>query len=169
MVEEVWKDIPGYEGAYQASTLGRIRSVDRVITSKSKKGKAYKKHRKGRVLCPAPTHGGYLGVNLGHYPHFTVHSLVALTFIGEKPEGLEIRHINGNQKDNRPCNLAYGTHKENEADKEKRSVLSAEQVREIRHKAETLYRQNEAIGREYGISGSYVNLIKKRKALAWVE
>lgn len=120
------------------------------------------------MLSPAPTHGGYLGVNLGHYPHFTVHSLVALTFHGERPDGMEIRHLNGNQQDNRPCNLAYGTHTENEADKGRRTMLTDEQVREIRHKAETMHRSNEAIGREYSITGSYVNQIKKRKALAWV-
>ena len=168
MIAECWRDIPGHAD-YQASTLGRIRSKDRYIRSKSKNGKSYKVFRKGRVLRPAPTQGGYLCVNLGKYPHFTVHSLIALTFHGERPAGLEVRHLNGDQRDNRPCNLAYGTHKENEADKQNKTRLTPEQVREIRSKAVTHEISNEAIGREYGITGSYVNMIKKRKALAWIE
>ena len=169
MNTEKWKDIPGFEGKYQASTYGRIRSVDRYVEGHSKNGKPFKRFHKGRVLSPAPTHGGYLGVNLGHRPHYTVHSLVALAFHGSRPKGADVRHLNGDQKDNRPTNLAYGTHAENEADKGRKTRLTDEQVKEIRYKAETLCRSNEAIGREYGITGSYVNMIKKRKALAWVE
>ena len=49
-VEEIWKDIAGYEGLYQVSNLGRVRSLDRYIERTSKYGKPFKQLRKGRLL-----------------------------------------------------------------------------------------------------------------------
>ena len=52
---EIWKDIPGYEGRYQASTYGRIRSVDREITQLGRGGQPFTRRLKGRILRPAAT------------------------------------------------------------------------------------------------------------------
>jgi hypothetical protein len=112
---EIWKDIPGYEGRYQASTEGHIRSVDRVIDMYSPLiGRVVKRPIKGRVLRPGRNNSGHYSVTLGHGAHGSlVHYLVLKTFVGERPDGMDIRHLNGNPCDNRLCNLAYGTRTEN--------------------------------------------------------
>jgi len=115
VTEEQWLDIPGYEGYYQVSDAGRIRSLDRTITYKN--GKRYRK--RGRVLRPAIKAGGYLQVALNMNAEVVtpkVHSLVALAFLGERPAGLQVCHNNGDPSDNRPENLRYDTPASNSAD-----------------------------------------------------
>lgn len=109
---EVWKDIEGYEGLYQISNLGRVKSLDRVITYKDgRKRKFYSK-----VLKPLPDKDGYFHVNLlknRKCAHPTIHGLVAKRFIGERPEGYVINHIDENKANNEASNLEYVTQKEN--------------------------------------------------------
>ena len=111
--DEEWRDIPGYEGQYQASSLGRIRSLDRTITYR----KGYAEHRvfyPGKVLKPCSTRTRhYLKVTLSRKRDQEVHALVAAAFHGPCPEGCEVLHINGCLTDNRPENLRYDTHAEN--------------------------------------------------------
>ena len=109
--EVVWKDIKGFEGHYQVSSDGRIRSLDRFLTNK----KGFSKLYKGRELVQS-INNGYLQLNLhlsGKCSPKLVHHLVAFTFIGERPQGLEINHINAIKTDNRVCNLEYLTPMEN--------------------------------------------------------
>lgn len=109
---KIWKDIPGYEGLYQASNEGQIRSLDRTIMYSD--GIA---HRcKGRVLKLGTHRCGYLNVHLCKNCTeriFYVHRLVWMTFNGEIPEGMEVNHINEDKTDNRLCNLNLMTRKEN--------------------------------------------------------
>lgn len=98
---EVWKIIPDYP-KYEVSNYGRVRS----FTGK----------KNGKLLKNTITNGGYLQVNLQGKTKL-VHTLVLLTFEGERPEGKETRHLNGNQKDNTLTNLTYGTPNENHKDK----------------------------------------------------
>ena len=114
--KEVWKDIPGWEGLYQASSLGRIRKKRYKIVTTD--GKTFLK--KGRVLSPKAvgTHG-YLTVGLflpsesKNGGTHTVHSLVAKTFLSN-PEGKRtVNHINGIKTDNRVENLEWATDSEN--------------------------------------------------------
>lgn len=104
---EQWLPIPGWEGFYEASDLGRIRSVPRYMC-------------KGCVLKPrALPEKGYLQVGLSRNNKVTmsyVHRLVAATFIGPCPEGLEVLHGDGDPANNVPGNLRYGTHGENGRD-----------------------------------------------------
>lgn len=97
MVVEIWKDIPEFEGEYQASTLGRIRSLKTAMP---------------RVLKPHPGQDGYLKVNLykeGKQFPMTVHRLIGLTFI-ENPENKPtVNHINMIKTDNRVENLEWNT------------------------------------------------------------
>lgn len=103
MAEE-WRDIPGYEGLYQASTAGRIRSLDRD----SEQG-----FRRGVVLSMRPhPNGGHLQVGLskqGRNTTFKVHRLVLATFVGPCPEGMEGCHNNGDVNDNSLENLRWDT------------------------------------------------------------
>lgn len=108
---EQWLDIPGYEGIYQASNRGRVRGVDRVLPD----GRKWR----GRVLKTSPDGGGYLQVGLslsGTVSRKHVHSLIALTFMGARPVGMEVRHLNGTNTDNRAVNLSYGSRSENMRD-----------------------------------------------------
>jgi hypothetical protein len=101
MRKEIWKDIPGYEGCYQASDLGRIRSI---------------RFNKDKKLKPSIDGGGYfqLGISKNKQRYcFKVHTLVALTFIGPRPDGLIIDHIDGNKKNNKSDNLQYITSRQN--------------------------------------------------------
>lgn len=103
---EVWRPIPGYERTYQVSDLGRVRSLKRATTS-------------GGIRKLRVNRHGYVDVNLSQGNStrtFTVHCLVMLAFVGERPDGYEIRHLNGEPTDNRLVNLAYGTATENRID-----------------------------------------------------
>lgn len=115
MENEIWKDIPGYEGKYQASSLGRIRSLDRVLTCIGQKQRTYQRFMKGRILRPGRfCKSGHVSVVLGHGSDGSpVHQLVALTFLGACPESMEILHNNGDPTDNRIVNLRYGTRTDN--------------------------------------------------------
>ena len=101
MEKEIWKDIPGYEGIYQASNLGRIRSL---------------KYDKVRILKPRRSENGYYRVNLwlnSVVKDLTIHRLVWTSFNGLIPEGLEINHRNEKKEDNSLANLELVTRKEN--------------------------------------------------------
>ena len=114
MIEEIWKDIPGWEGSYQVSSLGRVRSIDRMVTAID--GKVH--HRKGRFLKPRRTDRNYLNVVLSktksYQPSIRIHRLVALAFIGPPPDPkMEINHKNGVRDDNRVENIEWVTKSEN--------------------------------------------------------
>ena len=115
---ERWADIPGYESRYQASTLGRVRSLDRdvqYITHTNTLGvyrAAYIRRYKGKVLKPTPAPSGHLHVEL-QGATASVHRLVAETFHGPCPEGEQCLHINETPDDNRATNLKWGTQSEN--------------------------------------------------------
>jgi hypothetical protein len=102
---ERWKRIPGHPG-YEASSLGRVRSVDRTLSDGREAG--------GMVLALTEDKDGYLRVKLGRRL-VGVHTLVALAFHGPP----EVRHVNDDPKDNRPEGLVWGSRKENERDKRK--------------------------------------------------
>ena len=97
--EEIWLDVPGYEGLYMASSLGRVYSAVRE-----------------KFLRPRPASKGYFHVALTKgkiRKDIRIHNVVASTFIGPCPEGLEVNHKNGIKSDNRPDNFEYGTHQSN--------------------------------------------------------
>ena len=114
---EHWKDIEGYEGMYQVSDLGNVRSLDRINSyGRFVKGRQRKQHINSVT--------GYCYVNLskeGKYTNLLVHRLVAMAFV-KNPDGKPtVNHINENKQDNRaqnlewmtlPENLQYGTHDE---------------------------------------------------------
>jgi hypothetical protein len=104
---EIWKPIVGYEGRYEVSNLGAIRSLN------------FRRTGKARLLTPSPDSYGYLSVRLCDgegvrtRKSFGVHRLVALAFIGIRPEGLSINHIDGDKKNNVARNLEYISLREN--------------------------------------------------------
>ncbi len=111
-MEEIWKDIPGYEGWYKVSNFGRVRSVDRYVNHPD----GGKSIRSGRIIKPLKTHDNYLYVGLwknGKCHRYKVHRLVYEAFNGLIPEGMQVNHINEDKTDNRLENLNLMTPKEN--------------------------------------------------------
>jgi len=106
-MNEVWKNIVGYEGKYQVSSFGQVRSIDRIDASGKK--------RKGRLLKPCKDKDGYLYVGLsdGGVTIRRIHKLVAEAFIGSCPNGHQVNHKDENKTNNRIENLEYVTAKQN--------------------------------------------------------
>lgn len=110
--EEVWKDVVGFEGYYQVSCLGMVRSVDRLLTYSN--GKIA--NHKGRVLRYTPDKQGYLKVGLNKNDKVVsrrIHRLVATAFIDNELLKREVNHIDGNKQNNTITNLEWCTPSEN--------------------------------------------------------
>jgi len=114
-MKEQWKDIPKYEGLYQASDMGRIRSLDRRVGKNNQ-------FFKGVILKNCIRASGYYSISLSKdntVKTCRVHRLILLTFEGMCPEGMEGCHNNGNSFDNKLSNLRWDTCKNNIEDKKK--------------------------------------------------
>lgn len=149
--DERWLAVPGYEGIYEVSDLGRVRSIPRIDN--------LGRHWRGLILRPAPqARTGYLGVRLsrsGVTSTHAIHRLVMLAFIGPPPPGQEVCHGPNGRLDNRLSELSYGTHAKNSGPDKARdgtlargsdapgAKLSEADVREIRrrHAAGELHRE----------------------------
>lgn len=111
VMEEIWKDIKGYEGLYQVSNLGRVRSLDKLSLTNRHKREEYRK-LKGKILKPIKDYYGYLRVGLYKNQKETMHPIHRLVIEAFKPNPLNlpcINHINEIKTDNQPENLEYCT------------------------------------------------------------
>ena len=109
---EVWKGVAGYEGVYQVSNLGRVRSVDRLV--KYSDGRKYT--YKGKIIKPTCDKGGYTTVNLyknGKVKGKYIHRLVAEAFIPSHNNYLEINHKDEDKTNNHVANLEWCTREYN--------------------------------------------------------
>ena len=110
--EEIWKDINGFEGLYQVSNLGRVKSPQKIVYRKTGGYNVYKE----RIIAQETVKGGYYRVHLfknGKGSHLLVHRLVYAAFCGEIPPGTQVNHINEDKSDNRLENLNLMTPKDN--------------------------------------------------------
>ena len=114
--KEQWRPIPGYEGSYEVSDHGNVRSVDRYVNYKT----GQRILHRGKILKLQHFQTtGYPYVNLwknNTCAPRTIHSLVMETFVGPREKGTEVCHNNGVRTDNRLTNLRYGTSTENNLD-----------------------------------------------------
>lgn len=104
-MKETWKPIPNYEGYYEASSLGRIRSVPRFGTKKN-----------GSILKPNVKKSGYVNILLSKnnvHKTWRLHRLIAQAFIPNPENKPQVNHKNGDKSDNRVDNLEWVTVSEN--------------------------------------------------------
>jgi hypothetical protein len=118
---EKWRAVPGFEGRYEVSSFGRVRSLDRGITYRrldkySGKIITVTKYMKSVMLRPGKMASGHQFVMLGRGNGFTVHTLVLNAFVGPAPEGMECCHNDGVASNNLVSNLRWDTRSENVLD-----------------------------------------------------
>ena len=133
MNKEIWKDIPNYEGLYQASNLGNVRSLDHI--RKNGKNNNQKCLTKGRILKQAiQKESGYAFVVLsknGKTKGFRVHRLVAETFIKNPYNFRCVNHKDENKQNNNVNNLEFCSHKYNNNYGTKKERLKISQQKRI--------------------------------------
>jgi len=169
-IEEKWLPVLGYEGFYDVSNMGNVRSVRRIASNGKSAG--------GRILKVNDNGHGYKNVMLCvNYKtkRKYVHRMVLEAFVGECPEGMEARHLNGKRDDNRIENLEWSTHSDNMWDREKHgtlrhgrlsnlSKLSDHDVFEMRERYATRMYTQQEIAEDYGITQTAVGLIVRGDA-----
>lgn len=174
-MKEIWKDIPGHEGCYQASNMGRVRSVDHAVRGICHyTGKPFTRISPGRILKPGRyCKSGHLSVVLGRRENGNgrpVHQLVMLAFVGEPPEGMEVCHINGDPTDNRLENLRYDTRTQNILDVYRQGKpwrkLTLEDVSRIRFALFCGW-QGVELAEEYGVTQSCISAVKTGRTYGW--
>lgn len=109
--QEIWLPLRAFAG-YEVSSAGRVRSLRRQVLNKSGVVQTFS----GRLLRAQPNGNGYLRVHLPGDQRVFVHALVLDSFVGPRPDGAVIRHLDGDHLNNRVSNLMYGTVSENSLD-----------------------------------------------------
>jgi transposase len=164
---EIWKPVPGWEGLYEVClSTQQVRSI-----------------RRRRIMKPWRFPSGYITVHFrrpGESVQKYLHQIVCEVAHGPMPEGKEcVRHLNGNARDNRPENLAWGTMKENARDmvehgtscrgrRNARNTMSEEDVLGIRRAAVSGESQA-SIAERYGITQGTVSQIVRGERWGWLE
>lgn len=168
-MKEIWKDIPDYEGVYQVSNLGRIRSLDRYI----KRGKSGF-FKEGQIQKLQNNGNGYLYKQLKHegrYRNFYIHRLVLMVFIGERPDGMVICHKDGDTTNNNLNNLRYDTPLENNIDQFRHGIekgkLSNDDVLKVRKMYKDGYKTKE-ISEFFNVGKWVVQRINNGENYSWL-
>ena len=175
--EEVWKDVIGHEGLYQVSNFGNVRSLDRLVNKSNKTSYI----RKGKLCKQSKSNLGYMTVCFTVSDVKTnkyVHRLVAEAFILNTENKPQVNHIDCNKKNNHVSNLEWCTNSENHIHATKnglnklhlhrvaysgeengRSLLTKEQVLEIKQKYIPYKYSAKKLSKEYNVSESCITHI----------
>ena len=175
MKKEIWKPVKNYEELYEVSNLGNIKSIERYIVFPNyqylKPQKLLKQFKDGR---------GYMHVKLyngeGKSKSLTTHRVVALTFIKNPLDLLEINHIDGNKLNNHVDNLEWITRSENikhayktrdpltyKGSANKNSKLTESQVKNIREEYKTIKTTYKQLAEKYSVGVTLIGYIINNK------
>jgi hypothetical protein len=122
IIAEEWRPVPGAEGRYEVSNLGRVKSLRRVVSCGIRQGKRAYRTVPEKILKLGLDQDGYAQVLIAQaegdkFKNTKIHQLVALVFLGPKPKGEWVLHGPNGKKDNSVGNLYYGTPAQNVQDK----------------------------------------------------
>ena len=155
---ETWKSVPGFEGIYEASSAGQIRSLAR-----------------NRLLVGGPHKSGYNLIHLykkGARTVTTRHAVVASAFLGPRPVGMDVCHKDGVKNNCNIENLMYGTKAENEQHKVEHGTLLKGETQPASKLTETQVIEilmndiddNKALAERYGVTHSNISAIRRGKS-----
>lgn len=175
-VAEIWMPVPGWEGFYEASSLGRVRSLERMSRVNSLMPDV-KRLMGGKIRKIFTDSRGYQHINMsanGLRKCYMLHQVILLSFRGEPEPGQGCRHLDGNPSNNNIENLIWGTHLENMGDRKRHgryavgedhpmSKLKREDVKDIIASPET----GTALANKYNMGQSQISRIRRGKA--WAE
>ena len=163
---EIWKPISGYEGFYEVSNLGRIRSLERIVECSDGR----KRKIKDRTLKGSSYSGGYSGVTLhkdGCAKFVNIHRIVAEAFVPNPLEKEEVNHKDENPSNNHASNLEWVTHKENinystRTERARKAIVEAQgrAVRQLSIDGE-LVAEYESLSAAGNATGTHVSNITK--------
>ncbi|WP_419776144.1 NUMOD4 motif-containing HNH endonuclease [Mixta mediterraneensis] len=152
---EIWKPVPGYEGRYEVSNLGRVRSLPHRVRFVAH-GKETTRLSPGRALRPGRSGlYGHVTVAPGKGNSRPVHQLVAKAFIGPRPANMDVAHADGDGANNKVENLRYTTRSQNNGDRvlQGKTRITPDIVRRIREKAPLMPHGGKIkLARELGIN-----------------
>lgn len=176
---EIWKDIEGYEGIYQVSDEGNVRSLDRITKYKNT---IHKMKLSGKPIKGNTNTRGYRYVNLcknSNKKTITVHRLVMKHFIPNHENKSEINHIDGNKTNNKLSNLEWVTSKENydhsvsiglrkNRYKGNNPKLNENEVKAIREMYDSGNYTQKEIAEKYDVNRNTIGDLLSRKSWSWV-
>ena len=172
---EIWKDIKGYEGEYQVSNKGNVRSLDRICKRIDRYGNETEYKYKGKILSKNDNGNGYLTVKIKRNgKRFYVHRLVAEAFLENKENLKEVNHKDNNRSNNVIDNLEWVSRQQNiehclkqgrnaRGERNKKSKLKEEDVLKIREMIEEGFLTQREIGEKFGVQQPIISSISLRK------
>jgi hypothetical protein len=164
---EIWNDVKDYEGLYEISSHGRLRSLDRVVlrcdgvlSPKKGKIKAFKIHRKGYLFCALSKNNKQKSMR--------IHRMVALAFIPNVFNKAQVNHIDGIKENNTVSNLEWCTNLENKIHAQRNHLCNLKLVTSDIIKIRKDTRLQAEIAKDYGICFQTVSDIKLFKIWKYV-